>query len=212
MSAVFDRYRRKYYKIKFKPWFRGKSFTSDWTSRNFPEWQRILRAHRRKPARILEIGSWEGRSTIFFLRFLPHSTVTCVDTFDGGSGISSHDVGKLPGVEGRFDSNMRQFNGRVDKHKLDSDAALRLFADQSRQFDIVYIDGDHEPEQVLRDSLGAWELLSSEAVMIWDDYDSTPRCAIDKFLSQKDGQFIVLSKGHQIIILVPHHGRGDGLF
>lgn len=180
MSA-FGRYRQKYYKIKFKPWFRGKSFTSDWTSLNFPEWQRVLSPQRRKPARILEIGSWEGRSAIFFLRFLPHSTITCVDTFDGGGGISTQDIAKLPGVEGRFDSNLREFNGRVDKHKLDSDGALRLFADQSRQFDIVYIDGDHQPEQVLRDSLGAWELLSGEAVMIWDDYDSAPDTPLTDF-------------------------------
>ena len=35
--------------------------------------------------RVIEIGSWEGRSALFFLNFFPRSRITCIDTFAGSS-------------------------------------------------------------------------------------------------------------------------------
>ena|SRR5215472_17578497 len=38
---------------------------------------------RKAPLRIVEIGSWEGRSALFFLKYLPYSSIVCIDTFQG---------------------------------------------------------------------------------------------------------------------------------
>ena len=70
-------------RLRYRPWFAGKDFTSDWTSTNFTMWRRMLSPLCGERLRILEIGSWEGRSAVFFLNFFPRATITCIDTFGG---------------------------------------------------------------------------------------------------------------------------------
>src|SRR5262245_42835967 len=50
-------------------WYAGKDFSFDWTSWHFPNWFNLLNDHRKRKMRVLEIGSWEGRSAIFFLNY-----------------------------------------------------------------------------------------------------------------------------------------------
>ena len=54
-------------------------------------------------------------------------------------------------------------------------------------FDIIYIDGNHEPEYVLEDAVLSFRKLKKGGIMIFDDYgwggkDLTQR-GIDAFLS-----------------------------
>src|SRR4051812_42015606 len=70
-------------RLRYRSWFTGKNFSSDWTSGNFTMWRRVLAPLRAEPLRILEIGSWEGRSAMFFLRFFERSSIVCIDTFEG---------------------------------------------------------------------------------------------------------------------------------
>ena len=44
-------------------------FTNDWFSANIEAWKRIFAAHG-APARVLEIGSYEGRSTVWIVENL----------------------------------------------------------------------------------------------------------------------------------------------
>jgi hypothetical protein len=64
-------------------WYAGKSFSADWTTWHFATWGELLRPLREAPVRMLEIGSWEGRSALFFLNYFSRSHVVCVDTFGG---------------------------------------------------------------------------------------------------------------------------------
>lgn len=50
-------------------------------------------------------------------------------------------------------------------------ASLAL-AEQGAPYDLVFIDGDHEREGALRDSLLAWNLLSEKGVIFWHDYQT----------------------------------------
>src|SRR5438874_3389921 len=68
-------------------WYDGKHFSFDWTSWHFPNWFNLLKKYRTRKARVLEIGSWEGRSAIFFLNFLPRCKVVCIDSFAGAGSI-----------------------------------------------------------------------------------------------------------------------------
>jgi len=54
-------------------------------------------------------------------------------------------------------------------------------------FDIIYIDGNHEPEYVLEDAVLSFRKLKVNGIMIWDDYgwggaDLTKR-GIDAFIN-----------------------------
>src|SRR5215212_4787789 len=64
----------------------GYKFTDsdDWFSRNLPEWRELLLSLNRKPCRLLEIGSYEGRSSFWMVdNLLSHrdSSLTCVDSW-----------------------------------------------------------------------------------------------------------------------------------
>lgn len=198
----------------FAPWFRSKEFSADWVSAKIPSWCRILKIWRGLPIRVLEIGSWEGRSALFFLRYLPRSTIVCIDTFEGNPNLKENRWKEIPYIEGRFDRNLEEFGNRVTKIKCRSTAALdRLLADQ-RQFDLIYIDGSHTCEDVRSDTARAWPLLADNGIIIWDDYqwrpnfppEKRPQIAIDEFLATHVGRYDLLLKATQVIIRRVHSG------
>jgi predicted O-methyltransferase YrrM len=66
-----------------------------------------------------------------------------------------------------------------------SNSEILNFPDE--YFDIIYIDGNHEPEYVLEDAVLSFRKLKQDGIMIFDDYgwggpDLTQR-GIDAFLS-----------------------------
>jgi predicted O-methyltransferase YrrM len=202
---------RKLSRLRYWPWFRGKCFTTDWTSEHFTLWSRVLSPLRQEPLCILEIGSWEGRSALFFLNFFPRATITCIDTFEGGHHEHAAWTASLADVEKRFDHNLAPFGSRVEKVKSSSQDGLRWLSERGRRFDLAYIDGSHLPADVAADSMGAWPLVDPGGVIIWDDYqlgvvhgnvplDQRPQSAIDAFLSAHEGSYRLLTRGYQLII------------
>jgi hypothetical protein len=198
-------------RARYRSWFAGKEFTQDWTSNNFTMWRRVLSPLRDEPLRILEIGSWEGRSALFFLQFFSRSTIVCIDTFAGTPqehAIYAPMAEEIPGVERRFDRNLAAFAGRVEKIKSHSRVALERLAQQGRRFDLAYIDGSHQQDEVMADSVGAWQLVPPGGVVIWDDYrwrrdlptEHRPWLAIDEFLRQREGHYRVLAVTYQIAV------------
>jgi hypothetical protein len=197
-------------RLLYWPWFRGKQLSTDWTSENFTMWRRVLSPLRNRPLRILEVGSWEGRSALFFLNFIRHSTITCIDTFAGGEEHYARKdwTDELPDIESRFDRNLAPFASRVEKLKGPSRDGLRWLAEQRRRFDLAYIDGSHIYPDVLADTIGVWPLVNPGGVVIWDDYkygvhlsaEQRPQAAIDTFLSDHVGGYRQLAKGYQLIV------------
>jgi hypothetical protein len=62
-------------KATITTWETDRTFSSDWAAANFFTWAELLHPLQRQPLRILEIGSWEGRSALFFLNYLPYRIV-----------------------------------------------------------------------------------------------------------------------------------------
>ena len=189
-------------------WFRGKNFSVDWCSHHFPLWAEILLHLKKQRCNVLEIGSWEGRSAIFFLEFLPRCRITCVDTF---AGSDEHKPGtvwnqNVAGIENRFDANLASYTGRVEKIKTRSVDALGRLALAGRMFEVIYIDGSHAAADVLSDSTLAWPMLRADGILIWDDYewgyadDDRPQSAIDAFLRLKSGELTEIHRGYQVAV------------
>jgi hypothetical protein len=92
---------------------------------------------------VFEIGSWEGRSALFFLNYLPRCKVVCVNTFKGSwenhAWSLKQRITQLWPVERRFDANLAPFAGRVEKCKEPSLLAPGRFGLAQRRFDLVYI-------------------------------------------------------------------------
>lgn len=203
--------------VDFAKWYEGKEFSSDWTSNNFRVWSACLASMRDRPLNILEIGSWEGRSAIFFLEYCRLSRITCIDPFVGGQNEFVDSAGGFTRVEQRFDANTASYAGRVTKLKSISSKALIDLQDQKQSYDLIYIDGAHERDAVHVDSLLAWPLLKNGGTIIWDDYawerhqpiETRPEEAINVFVASRRKEIKVLHVGHQIVAQKVHSGRFD---
>ena len=152
---------------------------------------------------MLEIGSWEGRSTLFFMNFLPRARLTCIDTFAGGkehreaAARNPEDARFLRTVEKRFDRNTKAFRKRIEKIKAQSTDALAELGIAKRRFDIAYIDGGHRAVEVYADGALTWPLMARGGLVIFDDYKwdempdplDNPKPGIDAFLKSIEGQY-----------------------
>jgi predicted O-methyltransferase YrrM len=152
----------------------------------------------RAGVKMLEIGSFEGRSAIWFLENIltgADSSLTCVDRFRPPYG----DV---------FDRNLAASGRSSQAVKLVGSSNLVLPSLADASFDAVYIDGGHREREVWDDALEAWRLTRPGAVMIFDDYDwepglpleDRPKRAIDRFLLRHAGKYRILHHGYQVIL------------
>lgn len=196
-------------------WYADKSFNYDWTSWHFPKWIPLLAPYRRRSTRVLEIGSWEGRSALFFLNYLPRARLTCVDTFEGGqehreaAQRSAADARELRAVERRFDANTARFARRIEKVKAHSADALAALGLGSTRYDIAYIDGSHRAADVYSDAVLTWPLMARGGIVIFDDYQwdempnrlDNPKPGIDAFLKAAKGQYRVVLKSYQVAVV-----------
>ena len=154
----------------------GYDFTADWFSLHTPVWDRLIDQVR--PTRILEIGSYEGRSAAFLIERCAASgpiELTCIDTWRGGV---EHDAAAMGAVEQRFDHNLALARKRAGhpvalrKIKEGSFTALAKLVAQGEMgaFDFVYIDGSHQAPDVLADAVLGYALTRVNGVIAFDDY------------------------------------------
>jgi predicted O-methyltransferase YrrM len=171
------------------------TFSEDWTGTFFPLWEKLLAPLVGRRVSVLEVGSFEGRSALFFLEFLPRSNITCVDLFEAG-------------FEALFDANVRPYANRLVKLKGPSATLLGPLADAGRRFDLIFIDGSHARDDVLTDSALSWPLLASDGILLWDDYllrlagydEERPKRAIDAFLWLHRNEIQRLHTGWQVVV------------
>ncbi len=197
-------------KLDYAPWYEGKTFKTDWTSWHFPNWVKWLAPYQKRELNVLEIGSWEGRSALFFLNFLPRCKLTCIDTFEGGQEHKAADDAdtELPKIERNFDANTAAFKARIEKIKAPSAVALAGLGVASRRFDIAYIDGGHRAYEVYGDGVLTWPLMRKGGLVIFDDYQwdmmpealDNPKPGIDAFLKSMKGKFRPVHRKYQIAI------------
>lgn len=186
-------------------------FTQDWFTRsvdNFNQAKSCLRERKK----ILEIGSFEGRSTVWLVEHMldDYGFITCIDTWGGSKEHGSMDV-DMKVVEENFDTNVnilaRLFTTKmVHKKKTSSVDGIVKELSKDAFYDFIYIDGSHEAKDCLTDAVLSWNLLKPKGVMIFDDYTwdvipgeiHRPRMAIDAFLAIFADALDVLFINHQV--------------
>ena len=190
--------------FNWNDWFEGKEFSTDWASGNFENWASVFALIKNKRIEILELGSWEGRSAVFFAEFFPFSNINCVDTFGGGSEHLGNSTFKeqIPHIERRFDKNTSQYGVRISKYKNTTFESLSLMVQRNDRYELIYIDASHERDDVMIDTLLAWKLLSMGGYMMWDDYGggASVKPAVDKFLDWHKDEYEIIHAGYQVVI------------
>lgn len=179
----------------------SKKFTNDWFSNNKELWLRILAPYRRvKLFNFLEIGCYEGMATCWLLDNFPNIAVDCVDTFKG-----SDEHGDFSKVKKTFLKNTQEYGGRLNLHETNSQTYL---INNSKQYDIIYIDGSHTSADVLADAVLSFGWLKNGGLLIFDDYawdryslpQMNPKLAIDSFLKCLAGKYDLIHMDYQVVI------------
>lgn len=142
---------------------------------NYSETYDIIADKIADDGKIVEIGSFYGRSTSYLATTLFNSgkenvKIYAVDTFAGSSEHANLDIPRdfLP----EFRENLKFFIGREMvipvQGRSDEPEILERFEKES--IDYIMVDGAHEYEPVVDDITNWWPKLKPNGVMFGDDY------------------------------------------
>lgn len=177
------------------------NFTNDWFTGRIPELQKLT-APVKGCEHILEVGSYEGMSTCWWLQNVlsDRGSIVCVDPF-----------ALYEGQRERFESNTKEVIGRnqvLSVYQMKSYDGLAKLITQKQEYDFIYIDGHHKASVVFSDAAMAWGLLRQGGIMLFDDYEWTnnpgvlnqPKIAVDAFLAVHEDQLEVVMKNWQLAV------------
>jgi predicted O-methyltransferase YrrM len=169
--------------------------SDDWFSHHIPTFERLLGDLKDRPCRLLEIGSYEGRSAIWLIDNIathPSSRVETIDAYENPKlrrNLAASGSSKITFYPGLSAVVMRTL-------PLDS-------------YDFAYIDGSHSTINVLEDAVHAFRLVKAGGIIGFDDYlwddpkwnqDGQPKEAIDAFLTVYSKEIELLHQGYQVWI------------
>ena len=166
-------------------WFIGQQY------RLSDNWFRVIdvKKYSTTPINYLEIGTFYGANILSVAQTYgkhDHSKLYCIDPWE--------EYDEYPEYKGQQESTYNVFikniNSSIYKNKIFTKRGYsnnRILEFQDNFFDLIYIDGNHEPEYVLEDAVLSFRKLKPDGIMIFDDYgwggpDLTKR-GIDSFLS-----------------------------
>jgi len=153
---------------------------------------------------ILEIGSHEGKSTVWMLENLCNvngSTFTSIDPYltdDKTSPVTSQTYQNFC-----HNTSICKNKEKLTQHVALSQDVLPKLVEKGKFFDIIYIDGSHKEEDVLFDLIHADILLKTGGVILMDDvgfdWDKTEGvvCALKRFLLNSTGGYQLILKEYQ---------------
>ncbi|KAJ3857236.1 glycosyltransferase family 8 protein [Lentinula lateritia] len=182
--------------------------TQDWFSHNIPHWRNLFPFITSPRPRILEIGSWEGRSAVFFsFHFIfVGADMVCIDHFDLFRTSAGRErfrkINHNLSLTGKPFRVLPQFSVPALMKLLEKEI-LKEESLGNAGFDWIYIDGSHEADDTFLDGELAWRLARKEAIFIFDDYhwdkepeDSKhhPKKGIDTFLDLHRGEYVKLTE------------------
>jgi len=156
--------------------------------------------------KILEIGCYEGLSSVFFAdNFIDNSnsTLTCVDPF---LNIDNNDHMEYlkNNEELNFDFNLLQCKNqnKITIHKITSD---NFFLNNTNTYNFIYIDGSHELDQITKDMENSFNILEQNGIMWMDDYGGNFKTnniynTMNIFLEKYKNKYELLHSNYQLAI------------
>lgn len=165
-------------------------FTVNWFEYQKSVIQRIL-PPTNDEYHILEIGSYEGRSTVYYIdNYIENvnSTITSIDPFstnDESTPLNDQTYQRF-----LFNVSNSKYPNKFKLYRGYSCDILPLLLITGKQYDYITIDGSHLSKDVIYDACLSYRLLKPNGVIFFDDYCShiedtnvnMPRKAIDCFL------------------------------
>lgn len=202
-NSTYKFYNKNYLKFLIKKIYNNKQISEKWSVNNVSYWHYLFSKffYLKKNYQILEIGSYEGASSIFFLNVLKKANIYCIDTWSNRFryGVTKKNI-NYSKIEDRFDFNLQQYKKRLHKFKTNSSLFFNKIS-KNLLFDLIYVDGSHKYEDVLNDARNSFNHLKVGGIIIFDDFNkSEVQKAILFFLNKKKNNIKVLMVYHQLVI------------
>ncbi len=187
----------------------GVKFSQDYITYKADTLASLLAEFKNKPqVRYLEVGVFEGLTTLWFLK-----------------NILTHKTSRADLVDNFYDSETAYMIPNLKKAKVydrcrilkgSSHDVLRTL--KKNQYDIIMVDGAHRAVDVIQDLVLAWPLLKVGGYMLIDDYEMQidheafiTRQAIDPFLDIFKNDLEIIYKDYFILVkkLEEAHAQGE---
>ena len=191
------------------------TFSTDWFSYAIPNFTAI-KQHLKTVDSSLEIGVFQGRSTCWQLENMLSDvgTITCIDPFieSDDTALSLSTLPEQSERERLFRTNISEVkkpNQTVEVMVSRSYPALAQLIVDKRQFDFIYVDGNHCAYSALTDACMCYGLLRSGGVMLFDDYLwdhepdhlDRPKMSIDSFVNMFGKQVRLAFSNYQLAVI-----------
>ncbi|KAH9475744.1 General stress protein A [Psilocybe cubensis] len=186
--------------------------TQDWFSHNIQSWTDLFPLIRSDKPRVLEVGSWEGRSAVFLLNNVCKSggEIVCIDHFD---------LLRTSAGQQRYAKIKHNLEVTGKRHRIlpqfSIPGLMSLLSEElgskNPGFDWIYIDGSHRADDTMLDGELAWRLARKDAIIIFDDYHWNkepegsihhPKRGIDAFLALHHGEYERLTDDEHYQVVV----------
>lgn len=164
----------------------------------------LAKRNQTEKLKILEIGSFYGNSAITMAKTLiqnghDDATIVCVDHFNGSfehyvdkrfTPMLMNESGR-PEIYEQFISNIFRESNEIYYIMLQmirplvmpSSMAFDLFKHFDVTFDIIFVDGSHQYQDVLNDLNNSFKILNENGIIFGDDYNNFTgvKMAVDRF-------------------------------
>lgn len=146
-------------------------------------WDDIIKFDKNDSLKYLEIGAFHGANAISFSLLYKNAEVHCIDPWS--------DYKDYPEYKNEQNKNYNLFvenllnSKKCNQFYIHRDYSYNKLSQlQKNFFDIVYIDGNHDPDYVLEDAVLSFRLLKNNGYMIFDDYDwENVHVGVDNFIN-----------------------------
>lgn len=184
---------------------------------------------------LLEIGTSQGRSSVWLLENVLTGISSKLTTIDLNHLISPLKLKTLnneyiDNIEWSCLENLQPYieSGKCEFFQSSSDDFFNFLKTKQEKkknsycnisynfieniknfeiFDLIYIDGSHDPDQVLKDGINSFEFLKPNGYILFDDYPwKNPRTnlicglGIESFLQAFNHKIKILHKDYQVLI------------
>lgn len=175
-------------------------FTKDWCKEGeLISLDYALDAVTQSAGEYIEIGSFEGKSTVFIANKIFPKRLHAVDTWKGGAiALAEQEAYASDPIEENFLHNITTgTKGNVIPHKMDwRDYFTNLHGPQAISF--IYIDGPHDHRSVYDTLEIVAPLMAHGGIILGDDYlDDNVSAAVTDFY--REDKFSPVFRGHFLI-------------
>lgn len=166
-------------------------FSNTWFDGTRHIWDVLI--EQLKPKRILEVGSYEGKSACYYIDEIASKNSLELHCIDPWSNLPENENIFIENTNIAIKNCINSVALKIHKGKSVTELSKLVSSGFQSYFDLIYIDGSHSAQDVIFDAVLAFQLARCGGLIIFDDYlwanknrkdlspIDTPKIAIDSF-------------------------------